>query len=87
MDIGQKSCLIEVRAVGGPVNWAVTGTSGGVSAGGGGRLGAGGSTTVRAFRPSSCDSDGSGTVRFTSGASASVSWVCKDTPPDDDPPK
>ncbi|GAA2456421.1 hypothetical protein GCM10010191_89740 [Actinomadura vinacea] len=74
---GQRSCGVSVRAVGGPVTWGVTGTSGGVRAGGGGRLAAGASTTVPASRPD-CDAggSGSGSVSFAPGGSASVSWTC-----------
>jgi DNA-directed RNA polymerase specialized sigma24 family protein len=74
---GGRSCTITVTASGGPVNWSVTGTSGGVSAGGGGYLAAGQSTGVTATRPGGwCWGHDSGSVSFSSGASASVDWYC-----------
>jgi DNA-directed RNA polymerase specialized sigma24 family protein len=74
---GSRSCTVTVSAQGGPVNWNVTGASGGVSASGGGSLGAGQSTGVTVTRNASiCIGSGSGSVSFSSGASASVRWYC-----------
>ena len=83
---GQQSCAITVRAVGGPVVWAVTGTSGGVQASGAGRLAAGGTATVIAQRPACGEGGpGGGSVSFAPGGSAPVSWRCAD-PGDGDGP-
>lgn len=74
---GSHSCTVTVTASGGPVNWSVTGTSGGVSAGGGGYLNAGESAGVTASRDGGwCWGHHSGSVSFSSGASASVDWNC-----------
>lgn len=71
------SCTITVTASGGPVNWSVTGTSGGISAGGGGYLKAGESAGVTATRGGNwCWGHHSGSVSFSNGASASVDWSC-----------
>ncbi|KAB2347274.1 RNA polymerase sigma factor [Actinomadura rudentiformis] len=75
--VGESSCPISVRAVGGEVFWSVTGTSGGVSASGRGQLGRGGSSSVTASRPSDCTEPGSGTVRFSPSGSATVTWDCE----------
>ncbi|MFB4299261.1 RNA polymerase sigma factor [Actinomadura sp. NTSP31] len=77
------SCPISVQAVGGPVTWSVTGTSSSlISAGGGGTLSAGGSTSVTVTLSGSCTSSDSGTVSFSPGAAAAVSWTCAAPPPD-----
>ncbi|MDL4777439.1 MULTISPECIES: RNA polymerase sigma factor [Thermomonosporaceae] len=76
---GSSSCTVSVRAVGGPVTWAVTGASGGLSASGGGRLGRNGSASVRVTRTGPCTASGGGSVRFSPGGTAAVSWTC---PPD-----
>jgi DNA-directed RNA polymerase specialized sigma24 family protein len=74
---GSRGCTVTVSAQGGPVNWSVTGTSGGISASGGGSLEAGQSTGVRVTRDASiCFGNGSGSVSFSSGASAFVRWYC-----------
>jgi DNA-directed RNA polymerase specialized sigma24 family protein len=73
----RHSCTIVVTASGGPVSWSVTGTSGGVSAGGGGYLNAGESAGVTASRGDDwCWGHHSGSVSFSSGASATVDWNC-----------
>jgi hypothetical protein len=55
----------------------VTGSSGGVSAHGGGSLSAGQSAGVDVTRNSSwCIGSGSGSVSFSSGATAGVRWYC-----------
>lgn len=79
------SCAITVRAVGGRVTWSVTGTSGGVAAGGGGTLASGGTATVTATAGSCGEAGGaqSGSVQFSPGGSASVGWTCPEPP---DPP-
>ena len=74
---GSRHCTVTVVAQGGPVNWSVTGTSGGLSAGGGGSLSAGQSTGVDVTRNSGwCIGSGSGSVSFSSGATAGVNWHC-----------
>jgi RNA polymerase sigma factor (sigma-70 family) len=74
---GTYTCSVTVRAQGGPVNWSVAGTSGSISAGGSGSLPAGGQTYVKVTRHDNvCLSGGSGSVSFSSGATADVSWSC-----------
>jgi DNA-directed RNA polymerase specialized sigma24 family protein len=74
---GSRSCTVTVSAQGGPVNWSVTGVRGGISASGGGSLEAGQSTGVRVTRDADlCLGSGSGSVSFSSGASAGVTWYC-----------
>jgi DNA-directed RNA polymerase specialized sigma24 family protein len=74
---GSRHCTVTVVAQGGPVNWSVTGTSGGISANGGGSLTAGQSAGVDVTRNSSwCFGSGSGSVSFSSGATAGVNWQC-----------
>jgi DNA-directed RNA polymerase specialized sigma24 family protein len=74
---GSRHCTVTVVAQGGPVNWSVTGSSGGVSAHGGGSLSAGQSAGVDVTRNSSwCIGSGSGSVSFSSGATAGVRWYC-----------
>lgn len=69
------SCTVTVTAVGGPVNWRVTGTSGGLRAGGSGNLSAGQSAGVRVSRTNNwCLGRRSGSVSFSPGGSASVSY-------------
>jgi RNA polymerase sigma factor (sigma-70 family) len=78
MSSGDRSCTITVTASGGPVSWRVTGTSGNISASGGGTLAAGQSTGVRVSR-GSCgllQTGGSGSVSFSPNGSAGVSWSC-----------
>lgn len=72
------SCTIRVTAVGGQVQWSVTGTSGPIKAGGGGSLSAGASDTVTVTRnaPLFCIGRQTGTVYFTDGASARISYTC-----------
>jgi RNA polymerase sigma factor (sigma-70 family) len=71
------SCSVTLSARGGPVSWSVTGTSGSISAGGGGSLSAGESASVTVSRHDSfCINSGSGSVSFSSGATASVTWSC-----------
>ncbi|MCW2948298.1 MAG: polymerase, sigma-24 subunit, subfamily [Actinoallomurus sp.] len=76
--IRRNQCSIRVTAQGGPVSWSVTGTSGNVSAGGSGSLPAGGVAYVTASHDQGgifC-SGGSGSVSFSSGATATVTWNC-----------
>ncbi len=71
------SCTITVTASGGPVSWSVTGTSGGIGAGGSGYLNAGQSAGVTASRGGGwCWGHHSGSVSFSNGGSASVDWNC-----------
>ncbi|MEU8799457.1 sigma-70 family RNA polymerase sigma factor [Spirillospora sp. NPDC048819] len=78
---GQGSCDLPVRAVGGTVTWSVTGASG-VSASGGGTLASGG--VGFAHVSGTCNPPGgSGTVRFSTGATGAVALVCESGPPDD----
>lgn len=77
---GQGSCDIRVRAVGGTVTWSVTSASGGLSASGGGTLRSG--QTGSAHVTGTCTPPGgSGTVGFSTGASASVTLSCAEDPP------
>jgi DNA-directed RNA polymerase specialized sigma24 family protein len=74
---GGRSCTVTVTASGGPVSWSVTGTSGGISASGGGYLAAGQSAGVTATRDGGwCWGRGRGSVSFSGGATASVNWYC-----------
>ncbi|MFB9838465.1 hypothetical protein ACFFNX_40595, partial [Actinoallomurus acaciae] len=74
---GTRHCSVTVTAKGGPVSWSVSGTSGSIDAGGSGSLGAGQSDSVTVSRTDSfCFGSGSGSVTFSSGASASVTWSC-----------
>ncbi len=74
---GTASCYVTVTAKGGPVSWSVSGTSGSISAGGSGSLSAGQSSSVRVTRHDGlCIGGGNGSVRFSNGATASVSWSC-----------
>ena len=73
----RRSCVVTVTASGGPVNWSVTGTSGGISAGGSGFLNAGESAGATVTRDGGwCWGHHSGSVSFSNGASASVDWNC-----------
>jgi DNA-directed RNA polymerase specialized sigma24 family protein len=73
----RHSCTVTVTASGGPVSWSVTGTSGGISAGGSGYLNAGESAGVTVTRDDGwCWGHHSGSVSFSNGASASVDWYC-----------
>ncbi|WP_165978607.1 RNA polymerase sigma factor [Actinomadura darangshiensis] len=70
-----KSCTVRVTAVGGAVSWSVTGTSGELEAGGGGRLSSGESAGVRVSRTNViCWGHKTGSVSFSSGGSASVGY-------------
>ncbi|GAA4632420.1 hypothetical protein GCM10023196_065800 [Actinoallomurus vinaceus] len=71
-------CSVTVTAEGGPVSWSVSGTSGAIRAGGSGDLGTGESAHVTVSRTYSgiCIGGGSGSVSFSSGASAGVQWNC-----------
>jgi DNA-directed RNA polymerase specialized sigma24 family protein len=74
---GSRSCTITVVAQGGPVSWSVVGVRGGISSGGGGSLAAGQSAGVTVTRNATfCIGSGSGSVSFSSGASAPVTYYC-----------
>jgi RNA polymerase sigma factor (sigma-70 family) len=74
---GSQHCSVRVTAKGGPVGWRVSGTDGSISASGSGSLSAGHSASVQVTRHDSiCLSGGSGSVSFSSGAKASVTWSC-----------
>jgi hypothetical protein len=74
---GQSSCTITVTAVGGPVQWSVTGTSGSIGASGSGSLADGESAGVVVRRRGWClIGSGNGSVSFNSGAVADVTWNC-----------
>jgi RNA polymerase sigma factor (sigma-70 family) len=75
MDSGQDTCTVTVRAVGGPVQWRVTGTSQHVKASGSGSLSSGQTTGVVVSHDWCWIGGGSGSVYFGS-ATASVSWSC-----------
>jgi hypothetical protein len=70
-----ESCTIRVTAVGGAVSWRVTGTSGELSASGGGRLSSGESASVTVTRTNViCWGSKRGSVSFSPGGSARVSY-------------
>ncbi|MFL6056300.1 MAG: RNA polymerase sigma factor [Actinoallomurus sp.] len=71
-------CDVTVTARGGSVHWSVTGTNGAIRASGSGDLGPGQSASVRVSRTYQgiCITGGSGSVQFSSGASAGVQWNC-----------
>ncbi|MDL4820155.1 hypothetical protein [Actinomadura opuntiae] len=78
-----RSCPVRLTAVGGTVHWAVTSVrsrGGRVSASGGGTLSAGRSTTVNVVvRPSVLcyvGGGGGGSVSFSPGGTATVSYTC-----------
>jgi DNA-directed RNA polymerase specialized sigma24 family protein len=74
---GTDRCSATVTANGGPVSWSVTGTSGNISADGSGALQAGQTAYVTVTRHDIiCLVGGSGSVSFTSGAQAPVTWDC-----------
>jgi len=73
---GSYNCTITVHAQGGPVHWSITGTSGGISAGGSGSLSSGESQGISVRRQGWCLGSGSGSVSFSSGDRASVTWNC-----------
>ncbi|TNY36858.1 RNA polymerase sigma factor [Thermomonospora catenispora] len=77
MGRGQRSCTIRITAMGGAVDWRVTGTQGPINvAGGGGRLAPGQTETLTVSRRGGCDEDESGTVFFSPNGAAGVSWKC-----------
>ncbi|WP_067487944.1 RNA polymerase sigma factor [Actinomadura hibisca] len=70
-----RSCTITITAVGGPVDWRVTGTSGSLAAGGAGHLAAGQSAQVAVERTNRmCWGSRSGSVSFAPGGYAAVSY-------------
>jgi DNA-directed RNA polymerase specialized sigma24 family protein len=74
---GSRTCTVTVVAQGGPVNWSVSGVRGGIRASGGGSLAAGQSAGVTVTRNSTfCIGSGSGSVSFSPGGSASVTYYC-----------
>ena len=75
---GGDTCYVTVTASGGPVQYSVSGTSGPISASGNGSLAAGETrgVQVRANRGWFCVGNKSGTVYFTSGTSAGVTYSC-----------
>jgi DNA-directed RNA polymerase specialized sigma24 family protein len=74
---GSRHCTVTVVAQGGSVTWSVTGTSKGIRASGGGSLSAGQSAGVTVTRDSDwCFGSGSGSVSFSTGATAGVDWHC-----------
>ncbi|MGH3381829.1 MAG: RNA polymerase sigma factor [Actinoallomurus sp.] len=75
---GTRTCSVAVTAQGGPVNWSVTGTGGNVTVDrNSGSLGAGGTAYITVTRHDSiCLGNGSGSVSFSSGGTASVTWRC-----------
>lgn len=75
MDGRESSCNIRITASGGPVNWRVTDTSGGLAAGGAGRLSPGESANVTVRRTNFfCIGDRTGSVSFSPGGTARVSY-------------
>jgi hypothetical protein len=75
---GSRSCSITLTAHGGPVSWSVTGTSGNVTvSSNSGNIGGGQTVSVGVTRHDSiCLGSGSGSVSFSSGGTASVTWKC-----------
>ena len=75
---GTRTCSVAVTAQGGPVSWSVTGTGGNVTVDRtSGSLGAGGTAYITVTRHDSiCLGSGSGSVSFSSGGTASVTWRC-----------
>ena len=75
-DMGHnRSCTITVTAVGGPVNWRVTGASGELRASGSGHLAAGQSSGVTVSRTNgTCWWPQDGSVSCAPGGSASVGY-------------
>lgn len=70
-------CQITLATDGGPVYWAVTGTRGGVSTGGSGTVAPGRPVYLSVSRSREwCWGDGHGSVSFSSGDVARVSWRC-----------
>ncbi|HEY8480276.1 MAG TPA: sigma-70 family RNA polymerase sigma factor [Spirillospora sp.] len=78
--VGPGSCGLPIQAVGGTVTWSVTGTSGGLSAGGGGTL-ASGQRAVVTVSGNCVPPGGAGTVSFSTGQSGTVTLECDE---DDD---
>ncbi|MFI0351296.1 sigma-70 family RNA polymerase sigma factor [Actinomadura sp. 9N407] len=77
-----SDCTISISARGGPVTWTAS-AGGGLSVSpSGGRLASGASTGVSVTAPA-CGSSGSGGVSFSPGGTASVSWTCPESGPDD----
>lgn len=76
MAANDDTCTITLTASGGPVHWAVTGTTGGVSASGGDTtLVKGQSTKVTVSKPDPC-SGTSGSVSFSPNGTATVHYSC-----------
>ncbi|QKW38369.1 sigma-70 family RNA polymerase sigma factor [Actinomadura sp. NAK00032] len=73
---GGETCTVRVTAVGGAVDWSVTGTSGEIKAGGGGHLSAGESASVTVEKTAViCWGRKTGSVSFSpGGVSASVQY-------------
>jgi RNA polymerase sigma factor (sigma-70 family) len=71
----ETTCPISLTAKGGPVHWRVTGTDN-VSASGSDTLKSGETTTVTATRRTPCTPGDSGSVSFSPGGTASVTWKC-----------
>ncbi|MCO6007041.1 sigma-70 family RNA polymerase sigma factor [Actinoallomurus purpureus] len=70
-------CQVTLIAVDGPVKWAVTGTTGGVSTGGSGTAWPNQPIYLNVSRSHEwCWGTGSGTVSFSTGHVASVTWNC-----------
>lgn len=70
-----ESCVVTITAVGGPVQWSVTGTSGALSAHGSGTLQAGESAGVRVSRTNGlCFGRRTGSVSFSPNGTARVSY-------------
>ncbi len=73
---GSYFCYVTITAVGGPVNWTVTGASEPLAASGSGSLSSGASTQVKVRRQGWCIGTGSGSVSFSPNGSAPVTWTC-----------
>jgi RNA polymerase sigma factor (sigma-70 family) len=75
---GTRTCSVAVTANGGPVSWSVTGTNGNITVDrNSGSLSSGGTAYITVTRHDSiCLGSGSGSVSFSSGGTASVTWRC-----------
>ena len=76
MSSGNTTCTVTVSARGGTVNWAVTGTSGQLTASGGGTLSDGQTADITVARHGICIFGGSGSVSIAPAGDAPVNWTC-----------
>ncbi len=75
--LGDDTCNITLTAQGGAVDWSVASASSGLSSGGSGHLAKGDTVTVAVTRTANCGLvDGHGTVSFSPGGTAAITWRC-----------